>query len=247
MVPGPSRAQQAHNVGTAVALPSAVQLSGNNMGKWLAIGAIAILVLLLILWRQLDDSEATPHKAASSDSKSAPTMASSDSLSASATKVAAPVNKTETAAPAQAAPPGKQVMDMGSDLFYKHFLDIIPKRLWKDAAVCYEGKLGTHPRDAKYKLAFRVVVKNGKAKVMDAHVANDEDGKPVNTINDPALESCFFQHVSRYEWDANEDMPDGYVIPDYEYPDELVIRPERSKKYYKSNMDYVGDEAPAIK
>jgi hypothetical protein len=37
-------------------------------------------------------------------------------------------------------------------------------------------------------------------------------------------------------------MPDGYTLPDYEYPDELVIRPERSKKYYKDNLEYVGDE-----
>src|SRR5262249_54469616 len=110
-----------------------------------------------------------------------------------------------------------------------HFIDTIPKRLSKDAAICYEGKLGTRDRSAKYKLAFKVVVKNGKAKVMDAHIALDEDGRPINTINDPAIESCFFQHVSRYEWDANSDMPDGYVIPDDEFPDELVIRPERGK------------------
>lgn len=213
------------------------------MGKWLAAGAIAILILLLLLWRQLDASEATPVKApepkpvATAVEPLVPDMSPEQKAN---------VEKLQAMAAATVVPPGKQVMEMGSDLFYKHFIDVIPKRLWKDAAVCYEGKLNTRSRDAKYKLAFNVVVRNGKATVQDIRVATDEDGKPVNTINDPAIESCFFQHVARYQWDANEDMPDGYVIPDYEYPDELLIRPERSKKYYKSNMEYVGAEAPAI-
>jgi hypothetical protein len=215
------------------------------MGKWLTAAAVAIVILLIILWRQLDDSEATPSQTAT-----APAKTIAVSVDPSIALPRAPKTKAGDVAPAAptttAAPEGKQVMDMGSDLFYKHFIDIIPKRLWKDAAICYDGKVGTRDRDAKYKLAFNVVVKNGKATIRDLHVATDEDGKPVNTINDPAIESCFYQHVARYQWDANSDMPDGYVMPDYEYPDELVIRPERSKKYYKDNMEYVGAEAPAI-
>src|SRR5262249_50298003 len=140
-------------------------------------------------------------------------------------------------------PDGKKIMDTGSDAFYAHFIDIIPKRLWKHAAVCYEGKLGSRHRNSKMKLLFDVVVKNGVATIQNTRVGPDEEDGAVNTINDPAIETCFFQAIARYSWNANDDMPEGYVIPDYSYPDQLVIRPERSKKYYKDNMEYVGDVA----
>lgn len=216
------------------------------MGKWLAIAAVALLVLFIILWRELDESSATTRSAA--DDK--PTASEHLPITAAAPapkkveKAAVPETKPATPSNLPPPPPGKQWLDTGSDMMYQYFLDIVPKRIWKDAAICYEGKVGTRLRDAKMKFAFNVVVKNGKAIVQDVHVANDEDGKPVNTIGDAAIESCFYQHVSRYQWDANSDMPDGYAMPDYSYPDELVIRPERSKKYYKDNMEYVGDEAP---
>ncbi|MBX3159624.1 MAG: hypothetical protein KF773_26880 [Deltaproteobacteria bacterium] len=148
--------------------------------------------------------------------------------------------------PVAMTPDGKKIIDTGSDDFYKHFIEIIPKRLWKEAAVCYEGRLGTRHRNSKMKLLFDVVVKNGVATIQNTRVGPDEEDGSVNTINDSAVESCFFQHVARYTWNANDDMPEGYAMPaEYRYEDSLVIRPERSKKYYKDNVDYVGGEAPA--
>lgn len=208
----------------------------------LAIAAALLLVVLLVLWRQLDDSSATPTPPAKQTQEIASTTPTKTTI-----EPTKPAGSDAPADPGSAAT-GKQVMDSGSDLFTKHFIDVIPKRLWKEAAVCYEGKLGSRHRNSKIKYAFNVVVRNGTVTINDLRVAtstDDEDaGKPVNTINDPAIESCFFKKLSGLTWNGNDDMPEGYTIPDYTYPDELVIRPERSTKYYESNMNYVGGEAP---
>jgi hypothetical protein len=209
----------------------------------LAIAAALLLVVLLVLWRQLDDSSATPAVA-----KTDTEVAAAPTAKAPDIKLDVKPSGSDAVAEGSGSSSGKQVMDAGSELFTKHFIDVIPKRLWKEAAVCYEGKLGSRHRNSKIKYAFNVVVKNGTVTIKDFKIANstdDEDlGKPVNTINDPAIESCFFKKLSGYTWNGNDDMPEGYTIPDYTYPDELVIRPERSTKYYESNMNYVGGEAP---
>jgi hypothetical protein len=216
------------------------------MGKWLAIGALVLVVLLFVMWKQLPDSEAMPTKTSEPEQVA---IAPSGGTSTVAVKKPVAPSKDEPATDKGDEPAKTETrpLDPASDLFYKHFLDVIPKRLWREASVCYEGKLGSRKRDAKIKLAFNVVAKGGKVTIQDVRIANDEDtGKPVNTINDPAIESCFFQKVARYSWDGNADMPEGYTLPDYIYPDELVIRPERSKKYYQDNLDYVGGEAPPM-
>lgn len=206
------------------------------MGKWVAAAAIALLVILFFLWRSLDEPAAT----AVAQTKKVELVKTAPSVELAMAETAA---KEKAGEEARAA--GKtEVMDAGSVLFTKHFIDIIPKRLWKEASVCYEGKLGSRHRNSKIKYTFNVVVKSGKVTVQDFKVATDEDGKPVNTINDPAIESCFHSKLANYGWDGNTDMPEGYTIPDYVWPDELVIRPERSKKYYKDNVEYVGDEVP---
>lgn len=209
------------------------------MGKWLGLAAVLFLVVLFLLWRQLSEpaAEVVAEKRTKVETalvKTAPSVEAAMAATA----------KKEAEAEARRAAGEKEVMDPGSELFTKHFIDLIPKRLWKEAAICYDGKVGSRHRNSKIKYAFNIVVKGGKVSVQDFKLATDEDGTPVNTINDPAIESCFVQKLSGYTWNGNDDMPEGYTIPDYVFPDELLIRPERSKKYYKDNMEYVGDEAP---
>jgi hypothetical protein len=210
--------------------------------KWVAAAALAFLLVLIFLWRQLDE----PAQAVAAKPKAAETTALVKTAPSVEAAMAATAAKEK--AEQEAKKPGEpEVMDAGSELFTKSFIDVIPKRLWKEASVCYEGKLGSRHRNSKIKYSFNIVVKNGKASVQDFKPAIDEDtGKPVNSINDPAIESCFVQKLSNYSWDQNADMPEGYTMPDYVWPDTLVIRPERSKKYYKDNVEYVGGEAPNL-
>jgi hypothetical protein len=213
------------------------------MAKWFAAGAVALLILLLIMWRQVGETSAKPKAegAARDPVAQAPVRSAPKPIDVTKDVELPPPT------PVPMTPDGKKIMNVQSEEFYRHFVDIIPKRLWKDAAICYDGKTGSRHRNSKVKYEFDVVVKNGKATIQNVRLGKDEDtGAVANTINDPVIESCFFSHVSRYAWDANEDMPDGYAMPDYTYSDSLLIRPERSKKYYKDNMDYVGEEAPPI-
>jgi hypothetical protein len=197
------------------------------MGKWLAAGALALVVLLIVLWRQLDAG--------------APAVAATPApvVRAAPSQPIHSVTLPKQAAPVEAPEPEKpKKLDPAGDEFFYAFIEAIPKKLGMEAAECYEGKIGSRNRNAKMKLAFNVVVRNGDVTIRDIKVANDEDGKPVNTIGDPAIESCFFQKVARTTWHDDS-------LPDYEWPDELVIRPERGlKKFTKENREYVGAVAP---
>lgn len=209
------------------------------MAKWLGLGAAALLVLLFLLWRTLDEPAAAPPPTTKK-------VSSDELIAAAESKMTTKPTKKVVQEAGSDAPVVKEEMDPASELFDKHFIDVIPKRLWKHAAVCYEGKLGSRHRNSNIRYSFKVVVKSGKVTINDLKVVNDEEtGKPVNSINDPGLESCFVQKLSGHTWDGNDDMPEGYTIPDYEFPDELTISPERSKKYYQDNMNYVGGEAPS--
>lgn len=218
------------------------------MKKWLVVGAVAMLVMLIVMWRKVSESQATPKpKAEVSQRDDDAPITREPREKPKKADLPYPVVETPEPTPVAMTDDGKKVVDVASDMIYANFIDVIPKRLWKDAAVCYEGKLGTRQRDAKMKLEFKVVVKGRKATIQDVHVVEkNSDGIPQNTINDPAIESCFFQHIARYGWDTDEDQAEGYALPDYVYEDSLVIRPERSTKYYKSNMEYVGEPAPAL-
>jgi hypothetical protein len=191
------------------------------MGKWLAIGGVGLVLLLLLMWRELDSSSA----AAPVVDKPAPTTTITKPAIAAPKAPVAPV-----IAEAEAVPDDKKKLDPMGDPFFYAFTEYVPKVLSKEAAVCYNGKLGTKHRNSKLKLTFNVRVRSGVVTVQDLKV-------DTSTLNDPALESCFIQAVSRAGWTNPQ-------LPDYDWPDELVIRPERGlKKYVKENVEYVGEPA----
>src|SRR5205814_3472074 len=102
-------------------------------------------------------------------------------------------------------------------------------QLSKRAVECYNDKIGSKNRNQKLVLAFTMRIKNGTVTVDNVHQkAARDDAHPTNTLNDPALESCFIQQIARASWHDD-------AFPDYEWPDELTINTERGlKKYWKS-------------
>lgn len=190
------------------------------MGKWLAVGGIALIAALLLMWKQVSSSSAEPPPPALATTKvekAAPVASAAP---------AQPANKLDEELPVDETP---KKLEKASDEFFYAFTEKVPKVLSKDAAECYAGKLGTKNRNAKLVLNFNVKVRSGKVRVEDVKVA-------MSTLNDPALESCFIQKVARSGWEDPS-------LPDEDWPDELVIRPERGlKKYVKENVEYVGDE-----
>ncbi len=194
------------------------------MGKWLAIAGAGLLVLLLLMWHELDASSASTVSQPTPVAKATPTAV------ASAPSVAPvkPVTAEPETAPVDEA--SKKLDPMGDEFFYK-FTELVPAMVSRQAAICYNGKLGTKHRNQKLTLKYNVQVRNGEVTIRDVKV-------DTSTLNDPALESCFIQQVARTTWK-------NPTLPDYDWPDELVIRPERGlKKYLKENVDYVGEPAP---
>jgi hypothetical protein len=77
-----------------------------------------------------------------------------------------------------------------------------------------------------------------KMKIQNGDVTVNDDTIKANTLDNPGLETCFIQAVQRTTWHDDS-------LPDWEAPDELVLRPERGmKKYMQDNINYVGAEAP---
>ncbi len=197
------------------------------MGKWLAGAGIALLVLMFLLWRQLDSSSATaappPKVDKPYDAVAQAKATVAEEHAKAGVVVAAP-------APVPEGKPAK--IDSAGDEFFYRFQENVPKVLSRKVALCYEGVAQKLHRNQKLVLQFHVKIKDGEVSISDV--------KPsANTINDAGLETCFTQAVQRGGWHDD-------TLPDWDGDDELVIRPERGlKKYMRDNIDYVGAPAPA--
>jgi hypothetical protein len=200
------------------------------MAKWLTVAGVALLVLLLLLWRELRPIAARPVAAARPPDLSSPTA---DQHARALTPMDAAVADPPGAGSAVVASAAPAKLDPRSDEFFYKFDELIPKVLTRNAAKCYEGRHGTLHRNQKLSLKFKVKVKDGEVRVEGVTIKE-------NTLGDAALETCFLQEVQRSTWKDAE-------LPDVGIDDELVLRPERGmKKYWKDNIDYVGAEAPPL-
>jgi hypothetical protein len=195
------------------------------MGKWLAIGGVLLLALLLLLWREMRPTEARTAPARARET------AAPDPSIAAPTPAPAPVPAVAAAAPAAVPEARPAKLDPRSDEFFYKFDETIPKVLTRNAAKCYEGRHGSLHRNQKLSLRYKVKVVDGAVVVHDVTIKE-------STLHDAALETCFIQQVQRSTWKDDE-------LPDVAIDDELVLRPERGmKKFWQDNVDYVGTEAP---
>ena len=134
-----------------------------------------------------------------------------------------------TPTPLESAPSKK--LDPAGDEYFYRFVEALPKKTTANAAKCYEGIATRVHRNQKLSLKFTAVIRDGVVSMKDVSIKD-------NTLGNPALENCFVTEVQRTTW-KDDSLPDG------EYPDELVLRPERGmKKYVQDNVNYVGEEAP---
>jgi hypothetical protein len=184
------------------------------MAKWLLAGSLALVALLVLIWRELrEPEEAAPAPRAQVAQQAAPQPA------------AVVLSHASEQAAAAAAKSGK--IDPQSDEFFYRFDDLQPSELTRNAAKCYTGGLHRVHRNQKVKLAFKDHIKDGVVSVSDIKVVE-------STIDDPALIACFVREVAATKWSDN-------ALPDWTQDDELVIRPERGmKKYTAENMAYEG-------
>ncbi len=200
------------------------------MAKWLTAvgGALVLLLLILLKYEMGGDAVASP---------SVPAPAAAPAKASAPIEVATPAPKPAPApapaAPAAPEPPKK--LDPQSDAFFYKFDEVVPKRLTREAASCYEGHAHLANRNMRLKLSFKTQIANGEVTLHDVKVVD-------SSLGDQALEACFVRKVSEAHWRDDS-------LPDWTQDDMIVIRPERGlKKYMKENLEYDGDgpEGPPL-
>ena len=197
------------------------------MAKWLtAIGGALVLLLLIVLKYEMGgDAVAAPSPIATP----APVKA------AAPIEVATPTPAPPAPAKPAAAPEAPKKLDPQSDAFFYKFDEVVPKRLQREAAACYEGHAHLANRNMRLKLTFKTHIDNGEVTLHDVKIAD-------SSLGDQALENCFVRKISEAHWRDDS-------LPDWQQDDMIVIRPERGlKKYMKENLEYDGDgpEGPAL-
>jgi hypothetical protein len=182
-----------------------------------AIAAAGIVVLVILIWIQMHETvSAAPAPKQEVAAPAPAAVAEKAKLAAIAKQVAA-------------AEPQNGKVSPASDEFFYRFDDLQPSMLTRNAAKCYTGGLHRVHRNQKVKLAFNNKIVNGEVTVTDVHVVKDE-----TTIDDPEMVECFRHEVEATHWHDD-------TLPDWNAPDELVIRPERGmKKFTKENLEYEG-------
>jgi len=197
-------------------------------GKWLAALAAVIILVLVLLWRELDTSSAAPIEAA----PPAPAQVARAPEPKPEVKAPEPAPEPAPAPPA----PASDKMDPQSDEFFREHDEIVTKKLMMQAVKCWENlpaakREGFH-RNQSMKAKFKQKIRNGVVTIEDLEVTD-------SSLNDPALQACFVQQLRGTTWSNAR-------LPDWDQEDTIKLGPRTLKKYTRENIDYVGPEAPPL-
>ena len=193
------------------------------MGKWLAAFGVIILVVLVLLWRELDSSSAAASAAP------APPAAPVEVARAGEPKAAVAAAPVAAEAPAEPAP---EKMDPQSDEFFHHHDEVVIPKMMRQAVKCWEGlsptKRAEFHRNQSMTAKFKQRIRNGVVTLYDLEVER-------SSISDPALEACFLQQLRSTTWTNAR-------LPDWDQEDQIKLGPRTLKKYTRENIEYVGSE-----
>jgi hypothetical protein len=204
--------------------------------KWLGIAALALIAILIVMWREINTSEATP----------APTAAKVDVVTYGPTPVVeaaapapqaeaktAPENMIPPMEPPKPAPATGKYDPQSDEFFYKHDEIVVPM-VMRSAVKCWEAlkpeARAKFHRNQSIVIKFKQKIVNGTVTMYGAEVER-------SSIKDQSLEKCFYDQVLATTWKDDK-------LPDWEQDDEIKISPRVLKKYTRENIEYVGAEAP---
>ena len=187
------------------------------MGKWLAVGSLALIALLVLLWFQIHaPAEAAPVVAAAAPTQAAPVAAPAEQakLDKALEKVAEATDKPKK-------------FETDSDEFFYAFQDVVTQVASRNAMSCYHGGLHTLQRHAKVKFTVKDVIKDGEVMMTDVKVAETD-------INDPEMIACMQAEIGKTHWHDDR-------LPDWKEDDMVLIRPgSLVNKFGKEAMSYEG-------
>lgn len=185
-------------------------------GRLLIVGALALLVVAIVLWHELNApiAVAAPQPVAPAAQVAAPA-------------VATPMTQAIAKVAVAAAPQQSGKLDPASDQFFYKFTEVAPVVLTREAMrKCYTGGLHRVDRDSSLTLDFTETIKNGEVTVSNIQINKQ------STLADKELETCFINVVGKTHWHDDE-------FPDLSQQDQITINPERSgRKYLSENTDY---------
>jgi hypothetical protein len=101
-----------------------------------------------------------------------------------------------------------------SDAFHHRIDDLVPQRLYGEAARCYHGG---QQRDQRLDLSYHVRVADGTVSIANVRA---ED----TTLTDRALERCIVDRVERARWRDE-------LLPDYEGEGDVFLSVQGFKQY----------------
>jgi hypothetical protein len=179
-------------------------------GAFLGVACIAVAGALLWMTRQPVSARPDPVVAAPKP-QAVPTAQLPPPLPAPAS--VAPVEEIAKALSAKK-------VEIASDRFRNLKDEVIPGRLYGEAAKCYKG--GGN-RDEKIKLEFRLSIADGQVTVPHVTLLN-------STLTDKTLERCIIDEVRRARF-ADAEMPD------FESTEELLIRLRGFKSHQNRDED----------
>jgi hypothetical protein len=199
------------------------------MAKWLAALGAIVLVLIVLLWRELDSSDAAP------EVKPAKPEPAQVAQAPEAKPAARPAEgAAKPAEPAAQADRSKEKMDPQSDEFFYYHDELVPQKLMREAVKCWENvppaRRAEFHRNQDMTVTFKQKIRNGVVTIHDLVVTQSK-------LKDAALEACFVQHLRATTWTNPR-------LPDWDQEDELSLGPRTLKKHTRENIDFVGPEAP---
>ncbi|MDQ3334155.1 MAG: hypothetical protein M4D80_03270 [Myxococcota bacterium] len=200
--------------------------------KWLGIGALCLIAILIVMWRQIDTDTTPVPEAKPVQVAQAPLPPPSAAAAVAPDVVEAPA-VAPTAAPEAKKDDGGKYDPQSDEFFHKHDEVVIPN-VMRSAVKCWEEldktKRAQFHRNQSVVIKFKQKIVNGTVTVYDAKVER-------SSIKDAALEACFYKQVLATTWHNDR-------LPDWEQDDEVKISPRVLKKYTRENIEYEGAEAP---
>jgi hypothetical protein len=205
------------------------------MGKWLAALGAVLLVVLILLWRQLDSSSAAPPAPPVERPKPAEPVASVPSTPEEDPKgkPVEPAGPPPSVVMTKSAESGEKWDPQSDEFFHKHDEIVVPQ-LMRSAVKCWEnlpaGKRAEFHRNQSMTAKFKQKIRNGVVTIYDVEVER-------SSINDPALEACFLTQIRGTTWTNSR-------LPDWDQDDQIKLGPRTLKKYTRENIEYEGPEGP---